>query len=1117
MLRARLFGELQVEVDGRPVPPIPGLRPRAVLAFLLLNPGPHTRARLAPRFWPNVLDTSARASLRSALWVVRAALDEAGGGRYLTGDRDVVGIARELPRSIDVEEFARLTASGDPALAEQAVALASGPLLADLAEDWVLEARDEQREHVLLALELLAAAAEQSGNALAAVELTRRELELDRLRESTHRALMRRLALAGEPARALVAYRRCRALLAAEFGIAPSAETRALGDALRSESSASVGQPTEAARTGEPRPLAPPMEGRERELGVLQAALQRAIDVDGSIVVISGSGGIGKSRLAERLCEIALTRDVMVASGGALESEAGPPFAPWSEVVRTLAAAAAAPDAARSWRADLARLCPSLERLWAIGALPALASPDVERARLFEAVVELATWCSSAAPVVIVLEDLHWGDPGTLALLSYLGRRVAELRVLLVVTRRESPPSPHLDLALDALERRGAVGARIDLGPLDAALIARLVAGAAPSLDAERASAVVAAAGGNPLFALACSRSAALGGDPADGVRGAVRGPLGRLSPTARRLVDLGAVSGRALELGELGELLPPESLGAAFDACVESGLIDSMSPRSPEFVHDLVRRACYAEIAPGHRSQLHGELAAVLARRLAPAAETARHFQIAGDDCRAREHLVRAAAGARTVGALENASRFLREALELTGASRGEQAESWLALAEVEAWRERRHEMDAAFVEARRRLEEADDRVGLAAALVARGTLLTVALCYPRESLAAYREALALLDRLPPAPELRALALAGAAWGESIAGDPALVEELLAATTAIPETRDDAGLATEIEFARTSALIRSERFAEAEQSGERAAALAHQAGRPDLLSLIFANLAAAAACRGDFAKALAISERALAVPHSSPMLEGIAHSARAYALSRLGHHDEARASAAQNLKLATRFGQPEYEAAATFDVASILLAAGAFHAAAEGFASALAAGVGQFSRAVGRLRLSESLVRAGSREQAEQELARVPFEPVSSTDLPATLVARMSHLQGLIAAARGDHELALKRLGEAESGWRRHLVGTSRGDLFASSLTDLGRPPVGGLVEPAVEIGRVLADRACVLAACGRFEESQTNADEARAIADAVEFDGYRALLDALPTTTTRGPHARL
>src|SRR5207344_2977142 len=115
MLGARLFGGLAVELDGRPIGPIPGLKPRSLLAWLLLHPGTHPRARLAGRFWPDVLDTSARASLRSALWTVRAALEEAGGGAYLRGDRSSAGLDPDLPRLVDAEEFDRLVRAGDEA------------------------------------------------------------------------------------------------------------------------------------------------------------------------------------------------------------------------------------------------------------------------------------------------------------------------------------------------------------------------------------------------------------------------------------------------------------------------------------------------------------------------------------------------------------------------------------------------------------------------------------------------------------------------------------------------------------------------------------------------------------------------------------------------------------------------------------------------------------------------------------------------------------------------------------------------------------------------------------------------------------------------------------------
>ena len=86
-------------------------------------------------------------------------------------------------------------------------------------------------------------------------------------------------------------------------------------------------------------------------------------------------------------------------------------------------------------------------------------------------------------------------------------------------------------------------------------------------------------------------------------------------------------------------------------------------------------------------------------------------------------------------------------------------------------------------------------------------------------------------------------------------------------------------------------------------------------------------------------------------------------------------------------------------------------------------------------------------------------------LEPVRAGDLPAALVPRLARLQGLIAAGRGDHELAVRRLTEAADGWRRLLRRADAGDDYVAIMTDFGRPPVAGLVEPARELDRVLAD----------------------------------------------------
>ena len=150
MLHVRLLGELRAEVDGRVVAPPASRRAWGLLAWLALHPGEHPRGAVAARFWPDVLDSSARASLRSAVWALRRALGRAM--RPLIAGRDRIALRCET----DLAAFDAHCAAGR---LEDAVALYRGPLLADLDDDWVLEARDEHAERLGAALARLAATA----------------------------------------------------------------------------------------------------------------------------------------------------------------------------------------------------------------------------------------------------------------------------------------------------------------------------------------------------------------------------------------------------------------------------------------------------------------------------------------------------------------------------------------------------------------------------------------------------------------------------------------------------------------------------------------------------------------------------------------------------------------------------------------------------------------------------------------------------------------------------------------------------------------------------------------------------------------------------------------------
>jgi len=1102
MLRVRAFGPLALEVDGRAVPEIAGLRPRSVLAWLLLHPGAHARARVAAQFWPGVLDTSARASLRSALWTIRGALDAVGGGDYLATDRDSVGIAERLQREVDVERFDGLCGSERPDELERALELARSPLLTDLADDWVLEARDDCAERAAAAALRLAELAEAAGDLHRAAAWTRRALVHARLDEATHRLLVRRLAGAGERAQAIAALRRFETLLAAEFGTAPSPQTRLLA--------AELSAPAERAVPAGASPTPRPLVGRQEELARLASAWRAAERGRGGVAVIAGPAGIGKTTLAGELARVAEAGGALCVAGAALDLDGAPPFAAWLGALGALVAAVPPPPATAAWAADLARLCPAVEQRWARAADAPMAEPALGRARLFESVLQALEWAAAQRPLVVLLEDLHRADGSSLALLAHAGRRLGGVRALILTTRR-SAPRPELDAALDALAQAQAAVAEVVLGPLPERDVEAIVERTAPRLGAGARRRVIAAAEGNPLLAVQGARAALGGQDPAQALRGFVRGPRERLPAGARLLVDLAAVAARPLELGEAAELVGAERFLDAVGDAAAAGLLES-DERRLRFPHALVREACHAEIDAARRPSLHARLAAVLgARRRPEVAEVARHLLLAGDEDQARAYLASAAARARAVGALEQAAGFLAEAAEL--ASPAVAPELWLELAEIEAWRGRREAHDAAFERASGRLEQTDDAPELARAWVIRGRLLRTTLCYPREALDAYRRALDIIDAAGvEAPELRALALAGAAWAEATAGELDAASALIEQVEQLPEAGSDPALRTELALDRATALLRAGRSAEAERAAGEAAELAHAARRADLERIARHYAAAAASARGAFEAALEHARRAGRAAAAGARLESESLAAQAYALSRLGRHPEALAATRRLRAVAGRSGDDELDALAAFDAGCVALAAGDHAQAAELLEQALASGSGRLPRAVARLRLTEARLRAAGPEAAAEELGRLPFEPVTGADLPETLVPQLARLEGLVADARGDSGEALERLREAEASWRRLLDRAGGGDALSGTVIDLGRAPISGLVELRAELGRVLAERALVAAAAGDATAARAAATEAARLAREAAFGGYADTLRRARSLTHEG-----
>jgi DNA-binding SARP family transcriptional activator/tetratricopeptide (TPR) repeat protein len=1084
MLEIRVIGELEVQLAGTKAELPASRRVRALLGWLAVHPGRHSRSRLAGQFWPDVLDASARASLRSAIWALRSALGP-DFGSYLATDRDSVTLAAD-GLSVDLQEVRRLIAQGQP---RAALDLCRGDLLQELDDDWVVEAREELGRDIAAALRDLMEQATAAGDLAAAVDWARRRAALCPLDESAGADLIGILVQAGDASAALEAFARLRDRLDSELGILVSPETAALVSHLRR----TAGRPGEAglpvhrgsgASEHAVKPAAG-LVGRDQDFAELVKAWQAARGGSGGAVLLEGEGGIGKTRLVEELQATArrATPDAALIAG---TTAAGPgrasPFAIWTDALSDLVSVTGHPPDTQAWTADLARIVPALAgRKADTGrATPASADPQLGRVQLCEAVVQFVAWVSRQAPLLLAFEDLHLADTASLELIAYAGRRLRHTPVLLILTRRRLPSRQDLDAVLGALRSRGALVTQIDVRPL-ADDAARTLVRASADLPAEAVEQIVTLAAGSPLLAVETARAAARdGADLAAGLSGAARLAIRGLSGQARVFVEFLAAAGRDLDRPEVASL-PLQNPARAAAEALGSGLLRAGDGQTG-FRHALLRDAVYQEIPDPIRTRLHQELAQLLRKRGRPpdsrsehkrgsrrglrAAEIARHLILAGQGEQAVSYLILAAQDARCVAAMAEAADFLTEATAIEP----HDPDLLVELAEVEAFRGLLESSDNAFDRALEQISP-QDAGGLISAWLRRGRWLRGGVCHPRESRRSYQNALDVLDR-DPASDLsaRAEALAGMAWAEAVAGEPAAVDELLAETDRILGG-DRAGdlLAHDIGVARGHALIRAGRFTDSFGPLIAASAAAGRAGRPDMAYSCLSNAASAAACAGEFGRALDFADRCLPLvaPNGLLRLSVYAQAARSAILRRLGRLSEARQACDAAAGYCDRVGLPELDGLVCQERGLLALADADPAAAVASLASALDLHA-PVSRPATRLRLAEALALSGQADLAEAELRNITLEPVTPSDFPAALVAWMSRVQALIASSRGAAALAERRLAESVTGWQRIARtqdSTHTGAGYVATLIDLGRPPVSSLVEPARELAIVTAE----------------------------------------------------
>ncbi len=452
--------------------------------------------------------------------------------------------------------------------------------------------------------------------------------------------------------------------------------------------------------------------GREEELAQIRESIDRAMAGSGSLVLVVGEPGIGKTRLAYQAGEHARMRGMQVLVGRCYEAEAALPYIPFVEAIREIVTDRPA-DALRSelgdGAPDVAKLVSDIRHRLPDLPQPTSAEPEQERYRLFESVTTFLISASRSTPLMIVLDDLHWADRPSLLLMQHLARRLAGSRLILVGTYRDIELDRRHPLSeVLATLRRERLYERILLRGLAVEDVKEMLESAAQHRlgtgGTLLARALQRETEGNPFFIEETIRHLVevgviyqrdglwrYDGRPdemgiPEGIREVIGRRLSRLSETCNTALAHAAVLGRNFDFAELREMagIDDDTLVSAVEEALAAQLVVEAKTRGGamySFSHALVRQTLYDELSLPRKQRLHlkaGQaIEAVHERNLIPhIASLAVHYRLAGaaaEEGRALGYSLQAGIAAAEVLAWEEAAAHLEAALELmdeTGAA---------------------------------------------------------------------------------------------------------------------------------------------------------------------------------------------------------------------------------------------------------------------------------------------------------------------------------------------------------------------------------------------------------------------------------------------------------------
>jgi tetratricopeptide (TPR) repeat protein len=447
-----------------------------------------------------------------------------------------------------------------------------------------------------------------------------------------------------------------------------------------------------------------PMVGREAERAELFARLEKAMAGHGGLVLIGGEPGIGKTRLTEALLDEGRSRGCMCLVGHAYEMEGSPPYVPFIEMLEYSARVvppAALKHALGDAAPEVAKLMPELRQMFP-DIPPALDVPaEQQRRLLFNGYRDFVERSCRMAPIVTVLEDLHWADDSSLQLLMHLAPAMASWPLLVIGTYRDVELDVTRPFAkvLETLVRQ-RLATRMALRRLPAEGVSELLSVMSGGLTAPPSLSriIFSETEGNPFFVEEVFQHLKEEGrlfddtgkwrtdmrvetlDVPEGVRLVIGRRLERLSENARRILTTAAVIGRTFSLPLLESLEGAGREDDVLDAIEEAEQAHLVAAQRAGretrylFAHELIRQTLADALSMPRRQRLHAKIADAIERVYGAsidkhASAMAHHLYQAGaasDPEKTTKYLLSAADEARTASAPEDALKFIDQALSL-------------------------------------------------------------------------------------------------------------------------------------------------------------------------------------------------------------------------------------------------------------------------------------------------------------------------------------------------------------------------------------------------------------------------------------------------------------------